>query len=78
MGSMGRGTPTMRMTLTTPATPQLATVKALPTGTQMRPRGHIATRPTTAKMEERKRLCTRRMMEDYMREKRRACTRMRN
>lgn len=76
--SMARETPTTRMTPTTPATPRLATVKVLQTGTQMRPRGHTATRVTTAKMEERRRLCTRRTMEDCMKEKRKVSTKMRN
>jgi len=75
--SMQRGTLTMRTTLTTPATPRLAAVKALQTGTPMRPRGRTATRAATAKTEERKGLCTRRRMEDCMREKWRAFMRMR-
>lgn len=75
-GSMERGTPTTKMTPTTPATPQSATAKALQTGTPMRPRGHTAMRAATAKMEGRRQLCMRRMMEDCMREKRKASTRM--
>lgn len=76
MVSMERGTLTTRMTLTTPVTPRLATVKALQTGTLMKPRGRTAMRAVTAKTEERRRLCTRRMTGDCMREKRRASTRM--
>lgn len=66
-----------RMTPTTPATPQLVTVKALQTGTLMRLRGHTAMRVATAKMEERREHCMRRMMEGCMREKRRGSMRMR-
>ncbi len=75
--SMERGTLMTRMTPTTPATRRLATVKALQTGTLMRRRGRTAMRVATAKMGARRRPCTRRMMEDCMREKRRVSTRMR-
>lgn len=75
--NMGRETLTTRMIPTTPAIPQLATAKVLQTGTQMRPRGHTAMRVTTAKMEERRQLCMRRMMEDCMRERKRVSMRMR-
>lgn len=76
MSSMERETLTTRTTLTTPATPRSAAVKALQTGTLMRPRGRTAMRAATAKTEERRRLCTRRT-EDCTREKRRASMRMR-
>lgn len=75
--STEKGTRTTRMTRTIPATPLSATVKALQTGTPMRPRGRTAMRAATAKTEEKRLRCMREMMENCMRGRRKVCMRMR-